>query len=130
MAAYRTREKHEPSESDRETSALHDLLLRVKRLRTRIALPTLITSLVAVSIGTSAHATGYWSVLGTLTDGTYFVGTVTFWIAAILCSAPVLGPGTVVYVIARARLRRAWQHEHRENGVSSEWLAENVRRFG
>lgn len=130
MAAYRTREKHEPSESDRETAALHDLLLRMKRLRARIALPTLVASLVAVSIGTSAHATGYWSVLGTLSDGTYFVGTATFLIAAILCSAPVLGPGILVYIIARARLRRAWQHEHRESGVSAEWLAENVRRFG
>jgi hypothetical protein len=130
MAAYRTREKHEPSESDRETSALHDLLWRMKRLRARVALPTLVASLVAVSIATSAHATGYWSVLGTLSDGTYFVGTATFLIAAILRSAPVLGPGIVVYVMARARLRRAWQHQHRENGVSAEWLAENVRRFG
>jgi hypothetical protein len=130
MAAYRTREKHEPSESDRETSALHDLLLRMKKLRARIALPTLVASLVAISIGTWAHATGYWSVLGTLPDGTYFVGTPTFLIAAILCCAPALGPGIIVYVIARARLRRAWQHQHRENGVSAAWLAENVRRFG
>ena len=129
MAAYRTREEHEPSESDRETSALHDLLARMKRLRRRSALPTLVASLVAVSIGTWAHAFGYWSVLGTLSDGTYFVGTATFLIAAIVSSAPVLGPGVVIYLLARARLRRAWQEEHRKNGVSNEWLAENVRRF-
>jgi hypothetical protein len=130
MAAYRTREKHEPSESDRETSALHDLVARMKRLRARLALPLLVTSLVTVSIGTTAHALGYWSVLGTLPDGSYFVGTATFLIAAVLCSAPVLGPGVVVYLLARARLRRAWQEEHRRNGVSAEWLAENVSRFG
>ena len=121
---------HEPSESDRETSALHDLLARMKQLRARIALPTLITSLVAIAIGTSAHATGYWSVLGRLDDGSYFVGTATFLIAAIICSAPVLGPGGLLYLVARARLRRAWQDEHRAKGVSSEWLAENAGRFG
>jgi hypothetical protein len=130
MAAYRTRDKQEPSESDRETSALHDLLARMKRLRRRTALPTLVASLVAVSIGTWAHALGYWSVLGTLSDGSYFVGTATFLIAAIVSSAPVLGPGIAIYLFARARLRRAWQEEHRQNGVSNEWLAKNVRRFG
>lgn len=129
MAAYRTREKHEPSESDRETAALRDLLARVKRLRARVALPTLVASLVAVSIGTTAHALGYWSVLGTLSDGRYLVGPATFLIAAVMCSAPVLGPGAAVYVLARARLRRAWQDEHRKNRVADEWLAENVRRF-
>jgi hypothetical protein len=130
MAAYRTREKHEPSESDRETTALHDLLTRMKRLRARIALPTLVASLVAVSVGTTAHALGYWSVLGTLSDGSYFVGPATFFVAAVVSSAPLLGPGAVVYVLARARLRRAWQDEHRKNGVADEWLAENVRRLG
>jgi hypothetical protein len=130
MAAYRTRETHEPSESDRETSALHDLLARTRRLRTRIALPALVVSLVTISMGTTAHALGYWSVLGTLSDGSYFVGTATFLIAAILCSAPVLGPGVAVYLVARARQRRAWREEHRKNGVSDEWLAANVQRFG
>lgn len=128
--AYRKGETREPSESDRETSALHDLLARMRRLRARIALPVLVAALVAVSIGTTAHALGYWSVLGTLPDGSYFVGTATFLIAAVLSSAPLLVPGVVIYLVARARLRRAWQEEHRRNGVSDEWLAENVRRFG
>jgi hypothetical protein len=129
MAAYRTREEQAPSESDRETFALLDLLARMKRVRARVALPTSIASLVAVSAGTTAHALGYWSVLGTLSDGTYFVGAATFLIAAVICSAPVLVPGVAVYLLARARLRRAWHEEHRKNGVSSEWLEENVRRF-
>ena len=130
MAAYRTREEHELSESDGETAALHDLLARVKRLRRRIALPTLVVSLVAVSVGTSAHALGHWSVLGTLPDGSYYVGAATFLIAAVVSCGPVLGPGVVAYIIARALLRRAWQDDHRAKGVSSEWLAENVHRFG
>jgi hypothetical protein len=130
MTAYRTREKHEPSESDRETEALRDLLARMKRLRRRVALPTLVASLVVASIGMSAHALGYWSVVGMLSNGTYLIGAVTFLIAAVICSAPVLGPGVAVYLLARMRLRRAWQEQHREKGVSKEWLAENVRRFG
>lgn len=130
MAAYRTREKHEPSESDRETAALVDLLARVKRLRTRVALPTSIAALVAVSIGTTAHASGYWSVLDRLPDGSYFVGTATFLVAAVICSAPFVAPGVALYLLARMRLRHAWMAEHSGNGVSSEWLAENARRFG
>ena len=129
MSAYRTRDEPEPSESDRETSALHDLLARMRRLRTRVALPALVMSLVAMSTGTMAHALGYWSVLGRLPDGSYFVSTATFMIAAVLCSAPVLVPSVAVYLLARARLRHAWHREHRTNGVSSEWLADNVRRF-
>jgi hypothetical protein len=128
--AYRSGEKREPSESDRETSALHDLVARMKRLRKRIVLPTLIAALVAIAIGTTAHALGYWSVIGTLSDGRYLVGPATFFVAAVVCSAPMLAPGVVIYLVARARLRSAWHAEHRANGVSSEWLEENVRRFG
>lgn len=127
--AYRSGEKREPSETDRETAALHDLVARMKRLRARVALPTLIAALVAIAIGTTAHALGYWSVLGTLSDGRYFVGPATFLVAAILSGAPMLAPGAMVYVLARARLRRAWLAEHRAHGVSSEWLESNVRRF-
>jgi hypothetical protein len=130
MTAYRTSDKREPSESDRETDALRDLLVRMKRLRTRVALPTLLGALVAISIGTTEHALGYGSVLGTLSDGTYYVGTATFLIAALASSAPLLVPGVLVYLLARARLRRAWQDEHLAKGVSRVWLAENVRRFG
>jgi len=130
MAAYRTREKQEPSETDRETTALHDLLARMKRLRSRCALPTLVAALLPLSLGTTAHALGYWSVLGRLSDGSYFVSTATFAVAAVLSGAPVLVPGALVYVVARARLRRAWRDAHRANGVSSEWLAENTDRFG
>jgi len=100
MTAYRSREKLEPSESDRETDALRDLLARMKRLRTRVALPS-----------------------------RYYLGAATFLIAAVLCSAPVLAPGVMVYLVARAQLRRAWREEHRKKGVSKEWLAENIRRF-
>ena len=130
MAAYRTSDERQPSESDRETEALRDLLVRMKRLRTRVALPVLFGALVAVSIGTTEHALGYWSVLGTLSDGTYYVGTATFLIAAVASSAPLLVPGVAVYLFARARVRRTWQDEHRAKGVSSAWLSENVRRFG
>lgn len=130
MTAYRTREKREPSETDRETAALLDLLARMKRLRSRVALPTLVAALVAVSLGTTAHAIGWWSVLGTLPDGTYFVGTATFAVAAVISALPAAVPGALVYLVARARLRRAWSDDHRDNGVSNAWLAENVGRFG
>jgi hypothetical protein len=58
MTAYGTHEKHEPSESDRETAALHDLLLRMKRLRTRSVLPTLVASLVAARAPRERHIRG------------------------------------------------------------------------
>ena len=130
MTAYRTREKHEPSETDRETDALRDLVARMKRLRARIALPILVASLVLASIGMTAHALGYWSVIGALSNGTYYVSAATFAVAALLCTAPLLAPGVALYLLARLRLRRAWQAEHRDKGVSEAWLAENVRRFG
>ena len=130
MTAYRKPEERKPSETDLETDALHDLLRRTKHFRRRVALPILVGALVMSWVGMAAHALGYWSVIGTLSDGRYIVSTFTFLIAAVSCAAPILVPGVATYVVLRARLRAAWCDAHRKNGVSAEWLAANSRRLG
>ena len=115
---------------DLETAAIHDLVGRMKRFRRAVALPILITALLLAWAGMAAHALGYWSVLGTTASGLYVVSAFTFAIAGVLCAAPVIVPGFVIYVILRARVRSAWREEHKRNGVGDEWLVHTSRRFG
>lgn len=130
MTAYRKHEEREPSSTDLETAALHDLLRRMKRFRRRVALPILVVAMVSAWIGMAAHALGYWSVLGATSEGVYVVSAFTFVIAAVICAGPIIVPGVFVYLALRARLRSAWREEHRKNGVAAEWLAESSNRFG
>ena len=116
--------------NDLETAAVHDLLRQTKQLRRRVALPTLIGATFFAWLGMTAHAVGYWSVIGVLSDGRYLVSAVTFAIAGTLCAAPILAPGVVVYVTLRASLRKSWREEHGRKGVDKDWLAQSSRRFG
>ena len=127
MKPYR---EHEPSATDLETAALHDMLRRMKRFRRRVALPTIVAAMVAAWLGMTAHALGYWSVLGATSSGVYAMSAFTFLIAAALCAAPIIVPGVAVYVVLRGSLRREWRDEHRGKGVTADWLAENSGRFG
>ncbi len=127
--------KDAPRSTDLETAAIHDLLARMKRLRRRAALPTLIAAACLAWLGATAHALGYWPVFGRLQDGSYFVGTASLLIVASLCGLPVALPGAVLYVVLRGRLRTAWREEYRRMSVADEWtdrdewLERTSRRF-
>jgi hypothetical protein len=127
VTAYRN---HEPRSVDLETDALGDLLVRVQKLRRRSALPVLVGGAVAAWLGTTLHCLGYWSVLGELPDGGYYVGAPTILLGAAISGAPVVVPGVLIYVLLRARMRHAWKEDHRRRGVDDAWLEENSRRFG
>ena len=135
-APYREHEATAPRSTEVETASIHDLLARIRRVRRRVALPTLIASAILAWIGGTAHVTGYWSLLGRLSDGSYYVSTATMIVAAALSAAPVASLGVLLYLATRARMRQAWLDEYRHKEVSDdwpdreEWLQRTSRRFG
>ncbi len=127
MSGYREKEARL---DDLETDAIIALSKRIKRLRSRVALPFAVASLSVCWLGMAAHATGYWAPLGRAPDGSYLVSGITLLIAGSVSAAPFVIPGFLVYVGLRARLRRSWREEQRAKGVASSYLEENVTRFG
>jgi hypothetical protein len=115
---------------DLELDALHDLLARIRRVRRRVALPVMSGALVAIVLGVAAHLGGLWSIFGTDEEGRYLVGVATIFVAGGLCALPVVVPGVLLYLAFRARTRRTWVTAHGRAGVSAEWLAANVNRYG
>ena len=127
MTAYR---KREPRPFDLENDALDDLLLRIKALRRHVALPAIVVAMLAACLGAAAHLFGFWPVFGSNADGSYYISFGSAVVAGTVCALPIIVPGVGVYFTLRVRLRRAWLERHMERGVSGEWLAENVQRFG
>ena len=69
-------------------------------------------------------------MVGADADGGYYVSAFTLVVAGVECAAPVVVPGLLLYLVLRARLRRAWREAHAAKGVSATFFAENLRRFG
>jgi hypothetical protein len=130
-----TYREHEPRSTDLETAGIHDIVARMKRLRRRVALPLLLAASLLAWLGMSAHAFGYWSVLGASSDGFYGVSGATLALAGVICAAPVMGIGLPLYIALRARLRSAWREEYRSKRTCDawtdreEWLEQTPRRF-
>lgn len=133
--AYRDR-KEKPRSTDVETDSIHDLLLRTKALRRRVALPAMIVSGVLALAGAWAHVAGAWSIFGRLADGGYYVSTFSMILAAMICGTPTAAIGAAAYLVLRTRMRAAWLAHYRAVEVRDawperdEWLERTSRRFG
>lgn len=118
-----------PSRFDIETQAIADLVTRMRQMRRRVVLPFLVTGIIIGNAGIAAHAMGYWSVIGTLPDNTYFINWLTVALAFFLSVSPLLATGIPMYLLQRARTRRLWSQEYLGRGVSDEWLSNTQNRF-
>ncbi len=119
-----------PSVLDLETDAIVDLGARIRRLRRRVLLPAIIAALVAGHLSLLAHVLGYSSIVGRLSDGSYFVSKLTVLLALILPLPPIVAPACVAYLVLRGRMREAWARDHVARGLPAEVAARNARRFG
>ena len=127
MEPYR---EHEPRAIDLETAAIADLSGRMRTLRKRTVLPLGGAALAAGFLGAAAHVSGYWSILGVTSYGTYLVHPVTILLAFALAALPFVGLAVVVYRLRRAALRRAWAAEHRKHrALTKAWLEQTIHRF-
>ncbi len=115
---------------DLETDAIVDLRARIQRLRARTVLPALVVYFVAAPVAVLAHVFGFWAILGRLDDGSYYLSNITILMAMLTPLPIVVGPAGLVYLVLRARARRAWAREHLGRGLPREAVEQNVARFG
>jgi zinc transporter ZupT len=135
MTPYRKLAREKPRATDVETAAIVELVLRMKRLRRRAALPVVLLSGGAAWLGGTAHALGYWTLLEARADGWYYVTAASLVVSAVLAALPIALPGAVLYLVLRGRLRKAWRDEARRQEVEGawpdrdEWLERTPLRF-
>jgi hypothetical protein len=115
---------------DLETDAIVDLRARVRRLRSRAILPSLVAYLVAAHVAVAAHMLGYWSIAGRLEDGSYFISKITLLLALLLPLPVVVGPACLVYLVLRGQARRTWARQYLTRGLPPEVVQRHIARVG
>ena len=92
----------------------------------RLLLPAIIAALVAGHLSLLAHVLGYSSIVGRLSDGSYFVSKLTVLLALILPLPPIVAPTCIAYLVLRGRMREAWARDHVARGLPAEVAARNA----